>query len=114
MTERSDYSQEKRLTMFKTYERLTYNEMFTHFIKNGRTSRSQSGFRHRDSCVNQSFSITHAIYKLFAVGFNVRSAFLDILKAFDKVWHEDIIFYLLCDFLRSKKQAVVLNGQVST
>ena len=49
-----------------------------------------------------------------------------ISKAFDKVWHEDIIFKLkqndisgellnlLWDFLRNKKQRVVVNGQVST
>ena len=51
--------------------------------------------------------------------------FLDISKAFDKVWHEGLIFKLkqngisgnllnlLCDFLRNRKQRVLLNGQVS-
>ena len=51
--------------------------------------------------------------------------FLDISKAFDKVWHEDLIFELkqngifgnllnlLCDFLRYRKPIVSLNGQVS-
>ena len=56
----------------------------------------------------------------------VRSVFLDILKAFDKVWHDGIIYKLTQngisgnllnlpeDFLKEKKQCVVLNGQVST
>ena len=47
-------------------------------------------------------------------------------KAFDKVWHEEVIFKLkengisgdllniLTDFLSNRKQRVVLNGQVST
>ena len=51
---------------------------------------------------------------------------LKISKAFNKVWHEGIIFKLkqngvsgellnlLCDFLRNRKQREVLNGQVST
>ena len=63
---------------------------------------------------------------MFDDGFDVRRVFLDISKAFDKVWHEGIIFKLkqndtfgellnlLCDFLRNRKQRVVVNGQVST
>ena len=51
--------------------------------------------------------------------------FLDISKAFNKVWHEDFIFKLtqngirenllelLADFLEDRKLKVVLNGQVS-
>ena len=56
----------------------------------------------------------------------MRGAFLDISKAFDKVWHEAIIFKLkqngisgklltvLFDFLKDRKQRVTLNGQVSS
>ena len=49
---------------------------------------SQSGFRPGDSCVNQLLAITHKIYKSFDEGFEVRGVFLDISKAFDKIWHE--------------------------
>ena len=53
-----------------------------------------------------------------------RGIFLDISKAFDKVWYWGLIFELkqngifgnllnlLCDFLRNRKQRVLLNGQV--
>ena len=110
----------------KILECLIFNEMFPFFIKNGLISQNQLGFKPGDSCVNQLLSITHEIYKSFDDGFDVRSVFLDISKAFDKVWHESIIFKLkqnsisgellnlLCDFLRNRKQRVVLNGQVST
>ena len=62
----------------------------------------------------------------FDDGFEVRSVFLDISKAFDKVWHEGIVFKLqqncisddslniLSNFLRNRKQRVTLNGQSSS
>ena len=37
-----------------------------------------------DPYFNQFLSITHEIYKSFGDGFDVRSVFLDISKAFDK------------------------------
>ena len=104
-----------------------FNEMFNFFIENKLISSiSSSGFKPGDSCINQLLSITHEIYKSFDVGLEVRSAFLDISKAFHKVWHDGIIYKLtqngisgnllnlLEDFLKERKQHVVLNGQVST
>ena len=110
----------------KILERLMFNEMFNFFIENKLISSNQSGFKPGDSCINQLLSITHEIYESFDVGLEVRSVFLDISKAFDKVWHDGIIYKLtqngisgnllnlLEDFLKERKQRVVLNGQVST
>ena len=110
----------------KILERLMFNELFNFFIENKLISSNQSGFKPGDSCINQLLSITHEIYKSFDVGLEVRSVFLDISKAFDKVWHDGIIYKLtqngisgnllnlLEDFLKERKQRVVLNGQVST
>ena len=84
-------------------------------VKNGLISQNQSRFKPEDSCINQLLSITHEIYKSFDDEFDVRSVFLDISKAFDKVWHEGIIFKLkqngisgelfslLCDFFKDQK-----------
>ena len=49
-----------------------------------------------DSCVSQVLSITHEIYKSFDCHppTDMRGTFLDISKAFDKVWHEGLIFKL--------------------
>ena len=94
-------------------------------MENELISPNQSGFKPGDSCINQLLAITHEIYKSFDHGFEVRGVFIDISKAFEKVWHEGLIFKLkqngisgnllnlLCDFLRNRKQRVLLNGQVS-
>ena len=72
----------------KIFEKLIFNEMFKFFIENELISPNQSGFKPGDSCINQLLAITHEIYKSFEDGFEVRDVFLDISKAFDKVWHE--------------------------
>ena len=71
----------------------------------------------------QLLGITHEIHKLFDEGSEVRGIFLDISKAFDKVWHEglllkinqnDISIFLLRflrDFIFCQKQRVALNSQ---
>ena len=99
-----------------------FQEMFQFFIENKLPS-SQSGLKPVDSCINQLLSITHEIYSSFDEGLEVRSVFLNISKAFDKVWHDGIVFQLtqngmsgnllqpLRNFLNERKQWVVLNGQ---
>ena len=100
--------------------------MFTFFIENKLISSNQSGFKLGDSCINQLLSIIHEIYESFDVELEARSVFLDISKAFDKVWHDGIIYKLtqngisgnlikiLQDFLMERKQGVVINGRVFT
>ena len=100
--------------------------MFNFFLANNLLTPNQSGFKPGDSCINQILSIAHEIYSSFDDVFEVRSVFLDISKAFDKVWHEGIIFKLQqngisddllnisSDFLRNRKQRVTLNGQSSS
>ena len=107
----------------KFFERLIFNEMCRFFLANNLLAPNQSGFKPGDSCINQLLSIAHEICSYFDDGFEIRSFFLDISKAFDKVWHKAIIFKLqqngisddlpniLSDFLRNRKQRVTLNGQ---
>ena len=64
------------------------------FNENYLISPNQSGFKPEDSCINKLLCITRDIYKSFDCGYEVRGVFLDISKAFDKVWHDETIFKL--------------------
>ena len=100
--------------------------MFEFFVENKLISSSQSDFKPGDSCINQLLSITHERYSSFHESLEARSVLIEISKAFEKVWHDDVIFKLtqngisgnllklLHDFLNERKQRVVLNGQFST
>ena len=66
-------------------------------MENKITSSNQSGFKPGDSCIKQLLSIIHDIYESLGVRLEVRSVFLDISRALDKVWHDGIIFKLTQD-----------------
>ena len=87
---------------------------------------NESGFKTGDLCINQLISITHEIYKSFDDSYELRGVFIDISKAFDKVWHQGLHYKLrqngisgkllniLTDFLDNRTQRVILNGQYSS
>ena len=95
------------------------------FIKNNLITPNQSSFKTGDSCINQLIFITHEIYKPFD-GYEVRGAFLDISKTFDKICHQGLHYKLrqngisgellntLTDFLDNRTQRIILNGQYSS
>ena len=78
----------------KLLERIIYNKMFGVFSENELIFRNQSGFRPGDSCINQLLCITHDIHQPLDDGLETRGIFLDISKAFDKVWHEGLLLKL--------------------
>ena len=100
--------------------------MFSFFSKKDLISPKQSGFRPGDSFTNQLLSIANEILSAFDDCHEVRGVFLDISKAFDRVWHEGLLFKLqqneilgelitlIKEFLSCRKQRVVLNGQHSS
>ena len=57
---------------------------------------SQSGFLPGDSCISQLLSIVHDINSSSDCdpAQYVMDIFLDISKAFDKVWHDGLLFKL--------------------
>ena len=87
-------------------------------------TKCQSGFLPGRSCIPQLFSITHEIYKSLDCNpsVNVRGTFIDISKAFDKVWHDGLIskpksygvenklLNLIQNYLTNRQQCVLFNG----
>ena len=80
----------------KIFERVIYNSLFNYFLSNKLFTPSQSRFLPGDSCIAQLLSIIHEIQTAFDENptVDVRGVFLDISKAFDKVWHDGLIFKL--------------------
>ena len=111
----------------KIFEKLIYNSLFQYFKNNDLLAKCQSGFLPGDSCISQLLCISHEIYKSFDCNpsLETRGVFLDISKAFDRVWHKGLLFKLrsngidgplfnlLENYLHKRKQRVVLNGQTS-
>ena len=83
----------------KIFEKPIFNRIYNFLLEENLLNPNQSGFRSSDSCVNQLLAVTHEIFEAFDCNppLEVRSVFLDMPKAFDRVWHES----LLCMKLKS-------------
>ena len=105
----------------KNFETNTFDNVYNFLIENNLLSPNQSGYRPADSTINKLFSITTEIYEAFENGAEIRASFVDISKAFVKVWHEGLPFKLktngidrtlpglLANYLTDRNQRVVLN-----
>ena len=112
----------------KIFETLVYDSLYSHLVSHDLLNPNQSGFRPGDSTVNKLISITHSIFKVFDCNppLDVRYVYLDVSKAFDRVWHDGLIFKfkrcgvsgqllsVLQSFLMDRRQRTVLNGQCSS
>ena len=112
----------------KIFEKIIFNNIYNFFFEQKLLNPNQFGFFLSDSCTNQLLAITHEIFETFDCNpsLEVRSVFLDISKAFDKVWHEGLLFKLksmgisgelynlLENYLLGRFQGVALNGQTSS
>ena len=109
----------------KILEKIVFDSVYHFLNRNNQLSKNQSGFRPGDSTINQLLSITADMFQSFENYHETRAIFLDISKAFDKVWHEGLIGKLksngisgsLLDFftnyLSDRYQRIVLNGTES-
>ena len=101
----------------KLFEKLIYNVLYKYLDDNNLLNINQSGFRSGDSCTNQLVSITHKIFQSFDANppLEVRGVFLDISKAFDKVWHDGLLYKLKCNGVKgnfSKLLAIFLMNRL--
>ena len=94
----------------KILEKTVVDELYAFLNTNGLISSDQSGFRPGDSTFNQLISITSNIVEAFEDFDETRALFLDISKAFDKVWHEGLILKLKCNGISGPLSMVYIKG----
>ena len=111
----------------KIFEKIIFNNLYRYLNGNNLITKNQSGFRPGDSTTNQLLILVDEIHQAFEHrnSLEVRAVFLDISKAFDKVWHDGLIFKLkqngisgrllrlFENYLQNRKQRVALNGSFS-
>ena len=112
-------------TIGKVFEKLVNKHVYNFFVSNNIISCLQSGFVQGDSTVNQLVSIYNTFCNALDDGKEVRAVFLDISKAFDRVWHKGLLLKLnsvgirgslllwFSDYLTNRRQRVVLPGDCS-
>ena len=102
----------------KMFERILFSNMYNHLISNNLLIKNQSGFRPGDSATNRRIFLVDKMHSSLDINLEVRYVSLYMSKAFDKVWHEGLLFILringkLINFLKSylsnRKQRVLLN-----
>lgn len=121
-------------TIGKLYERILLKRIWSHVKDNNLLPDEQFGFRARHSCVQQVHRITEYILDGFNKvprGYTPRpqgtaAVFLDVAKAFDKVWHDGLIYKLyeqlypdrlvliIQDFLRDRNFRYRVEGTHSS
>ena len=108
--------------MSKVLEKIVFKRLYEYLTENRLLTDKNSGFKKNDSTTNQLLKIVHQIYQDINEGKDTCMVFLDVSKAFDKVWHKGLIFKLqkmgirgnllkwLKDYISGRHQKVVLNG----
>ena len=109
----------------KIFERILFSKMYNFLTTNNLITKNQSGFQPGDSVTNQLICLVDSIHHSLDINLEVRSVFLDMSKAFDKVWHQGLLFKLkqngikgkllnlLNSYLSDRKQRVFINGSES-
>ena len=112
-------------TVSKIAERIVFKHVYNYLHTNKLLSVNQSGFRPDDSTVNQLAYMYHMFCESLDKKKDIRIVYCDVSKAFDKVWHEGIVYKLrkigitgkllqwFENYLLERKQRVVINGQSS-
>ena len=106
----------------KILEKIIFKHLHNYLLQYNILSDDQSGFRHKDSTVNQLLIIYDVIMKNLDIGKDIRFIFCDVSKAFDRVWHRGLLYKLrkygikgdlltwFGSYLADRKQRVCMNG----
>ena len=112
-------------TLSKIMEKVVFKHVYNFFHANNLLTSHQSGFRPGDSTVNQLGYLYHSFCDVLDKQMELRIVFCDVSKAFDKVWHDGLLYKLnklgitgdllkwFKDYLNSRQQRVLIRGQSS-
>ncbi|KAG6459263.1 hypothetical protein O3G_MSEX011283 [Manduca sexta] len=78
----------------KLYERIVHNRLKIVAHLHNLLPPEQFGFRSRHNCVHQVLRITEHVYNKRRYNRPTGAIFFDVEKAFDKVWHNGLLFKL--------------------
>ena len=75
------------------FENIVFNNLYSYLNANNLITKNLSGFRPGDSTTHQLLFLVDEIHQAFedTKSLEVRTVFLDIYIAFDKVWHDGLI-----------------------
>ena len=109
----------------KILEKILFKHIYNFLNKEQLLSKYQSGFCPGDGTSYQLLDLMNDLYESFDVGKQIRAAFLDISKAFDRVWIRGLLSKLrangirgkllrwLNSYLTNREQRVVIDGTCS-
>ena len=81
-------------TTAKMFEKIIFKYLFNHFRDISAISMWQAGFVPGSSTLCQLLEIYHKFCQSIENGKEVRVVFLDISRAFDRVWHSGLLYKL--------------------
>ena len=81
-------------SVLKCLEKIVFKRIYEFLIENNLLIENNSGFKRNDSTINLLVIMLHKIYKSIDEGNDICAIFLDVLKAFDNVWHGGLFFRL--------------------
>ena len=109
----------------KIMERIIFRAMYNFFEEMKSLSPLQAAYRPQSSTVTQLIELYDFIQKSMDEGKECVFLFCDMSKAFDRVWHEGLLYKLekmgitgnllewAKSYLKDRRQQVVINGQAS-
>ena len=109
----------------KVCEKLVFKHLFNFCRDNNVISMHQSGFTPGDSTIHQLVYLYNTFHKALNDKKDVRIVFCDQSKAFDRVWHQGILYKLECigitgdllewfhSYLDNREQRVIIHGSNS-
>jgi hypothetical protein len=78
----------------KIFEKIIYTRLTKHLDATEAIPHHQFGFKPKHSTTQQLFRLTERINNGFEKKLHTGAAFLDIAQAFDRVWHDGLLFKL--------------------